>query len=142
MAARLTDKQKKKIIADYIQIGSYSAAARLNGVSKDTVKRVVQKCEDFAQKAQQKKEQNTTDIIAYMDSQKNDVCSILGICLAALKNPDKYAKSTPREIATTMAILIDKYTAHIGDNIADDQSEDALSKSLRELGEGLESDGD
>lgn len=36
-----------------------------------------------------------------------------------------------------MAILIDKYTAHSGDNIADTQSDDALSKSLRELGEGV-----
>ena len=140
MAARLTDKQKKKIIADYIQIGSYNAVAKLNKVSKDTVKRIVQNCDDFAQKAQQKKEQNTADVIAYMESQRNDVCAVLEICLAALKNPDKYAKSTPREIATTMAILIDKYTAFGGDNIADVQSEDALSKSLRELGEGLESD--
>ena len=55
MAARLTDKQKKKIIADYIQIGSYNAVAKLNKVSKDTVKRIVQNCDDFAQKAQQKK---------------------------------------------------------------------------------------
>ncbi|MDE7398952.1 MAG: helix-turn-helix domain-containing protein [Oscillospiraceae bacterium] len=142
MAARLTDRQKKKIIADYVQLGSYNAAAKLNGVSNHTVKKVVSEAPETSKKLQQKKRQNTADILAYMDSTKGDVCEVLGICLAALKNPDKYAKSTPREIATTMAILIDKYTAHIGDNIADDQSEDALSKSLRELGEGLESDGD
>lgn len=142
MAARLTDRQKKKIIADYVQLGSYNAAAKLNGVSHQTVKRIVSESPEMDKKLQQKKEQNTADILAYMDSTKGDVCEVLGICLAALKNPDKYAKSTPREIATTMAILIDKYTAHSGDNIADDQSEDALSKSLRELGEGLESDDD
>ena len=140
MAARLTDRQKKKIIADYIQLGSYNAAAKLNGVSHQTVKRVVSESPEMDKKLQQKKEENTADIIAYMESQRNDVCAVLEICLAALKNPDKYAKSTPREIATTMAILIDKYTAFGGDNIADTQSEDALSKSLRELGEGLESD--
>lgn len=140
MAARLTDRQKKKIIADYVQLGSYNAAAKLNGVSHQTVKRIVAESPEMDKKLQQKKEQNTADIIAYMDSTKGDVCEVLGICLTALKNPDKYAKSTPREIATTMAILIDKYTAHIGDNIADDQSEDALSKSFRELGEELESD--
>lgn len=140
MAARLTDRQKKKIIADYIQLGSYNAAAKLNGVSHQTVKRVVSESPEMDKKLQQKKEENTADIIAYMESQRNDVCAVLGICLAALKNPDKYAKSTPREIATTMAILIDKYTAFGGDNISDNQSEDALSKSLRELGEGLKSD--
>ncbi len=137
MAARLTDKQKKKIVADYVQLGSYSATARLNGVSKDTVKRTVLNCDDFAQKAQQKKEQNTADIIAYMDGQKNDVCTVLGLCIKLLKNPDIYAKASPQQIATTMAILIDKYTANNGANIADEQSEDALSKSLRELGEKL-----
>lgn len=140
MAARLTDRQKKKIIADYVQLGSYNAAAKLNGVSNHTVKKAVSEAPETSKKLQQKKEQNTADIISYMESQRDDVCTVLGICLAALKNTDKYAKTSPREIATTMAILIDKYTAHSGDNIADDQSEDALSKSLRELGEVLESD--
>lgn len=64
MAARLTDKQKKKIIADYIQSGSYNAVARVNEVSKDTVKRVVENCADFAQKAQQKKEENTPTLLS------------------------------------------------------------------------------
>lgn len=140
MAAHLTDRQKKKIIADYVQLGSYNATAKMNGVSLNTVKNIVKGNADVAQKCKQKKEQNTADIISYMESQRNDVCTVLGICLAALKNPDKYAKSTPREIATTMAILIDKYTANSGDNITGAQSEDALSKSFREIGEELESD--
>ena len=67
MTARLTDRQKKKIIADYVQLGSYNAAAKINGVSKDTVKRVIQNCDDFVQKAQQKKEENTADILEYME---------------------------------------------------------------------------
>ena len=32
MAARLTDKQKKKIIADYLETESYNATAKKNGV--------------------------------------------------------------------------------------------------------------
>ena len=61
MAARLTDRRKKKIVADYLETESYNATAKINGVSKDTVKRVVLGCEGFAQKAQQKKRQNTLD---------------------------------------------------------------------------------
>lgn len=140
MAARLTDRQKKKIIADYVQLGSYNAAAKLNGVSNHTVKKVVSEAPETSKKLQQKKEQNTADILSYMESQRDDVCEVLKICLGELKKPERYEKTPPQQIATTMAILIDKYTAHSGDNIADDQSEDALSKSLRELGEGLESD--
>lgn len=41
VAKRLTDAEKKKIIADYVESGSYRATARNNGVSDDTVKRIV-----------------------------------------------------------------------------------------------------
>lgn len=140
MAARLTDRKKKKIIADYVQLGSYNAAAKKNGVSHQTVKRVVLESPEMSKKLQQKKEENTADVLAYMESQKDDVCAVLKICLDELKKPDKYLKVQPQQIATTMAILIDKYTANSGANIADERSEDELSKSLRELGEGLKSD--
>lgn len=139
MAARLTDKQKKKIIADYVQLGSYNATAKLNGVSHQTVKRIVMESPDMDKKLQQKKEQNTADILDYMDSQREDVCEVLGICLKELKKPERYAKTAPQQIATTMAILIDKYTA-FGGGPKDEAEEDDLSRSLRELGEGLESD--
>ena len=139
MAARLTDRQKKKIIADYVQLGSYNAAAKVNGVSKDTVKRIVQNCDDFAQKAQQKKEENTADILEYMERQKNGICEILDICLNELKNPEKYAKVPPQQIATTMAILIDKYTADNGRTPDTPEAEDdALTASLKELARELE----
>ena len=51
MAARLTDKQKKKIIADYLELGSFRAVGRKNGVSADTVKRAVEKDDNFKRKA-------------------------------------------------------------------------------------------
>lgn len=117
MAARLTDKQKKKIIADYVQLGSYRAAARLNKVSDGTVKRIVEECGEIEQKFAQKKEENTADILDYMERQKSGVCEILDICLNELKNPEKYAKVPPHQIATTMAILIDKYTADNGKSV-------------------------
>lgn len=140
MAARLTDKQKKKIIADYVQMGSYNAVAKKNGVSPHTVKKFVDGNKEIAEMCQQKKEENTADILEYMERQKSDVCEVLKICLSELKNPNKYEKVQPQQIATTMAILIDKYTANVGASIADEQSEDELSKSLRELGEGMKSD--
>ena len=139
MAARLTDKQKKKIIADYIQLGSYNATAKANGVSLNTVKNIVQGNADVAEKCKQKKEENTADILDYMDSQRKDVCKVLGLCLSELKKADRYKKTPLQQIATTMAILIDKYTS-FGGGPKDEAGEDGLSRSLRELGEGLESD--
>lgn len=139
MAARLTDKQKQKIVADYVQLGSYNATAKLHGVSLNTVKKVVQENADIAQKCNQKKEQNTADILEYMESQRNDVCDFLGMAMEQLKNPEKLEKAQLQQIATTMAIVIDKYTAFVG-GPKDEAEEDSLSRSLRELGEELESD--
>lgn len=139
MAARLTDKQKKKIIADYVELESYNAVAKRNGVSKDTVKRIVQNCEDIAQKTQQKKEENTADILAYMESQKQTVCEIIGKGLAVLNDPAKLAEATPAQITTALGTLIDKWVMVNGSS-GTETKEDGLSASLRELAEELESD--
>lgn len=140
MAARLTDKQKKKIIADYVQLGSYNAAAKKNGVSNHTVKRIVLGVPEIADKVQQKKDENTRDILAYMESQRDDVCEFLRLAMEQLKNPEKLEKAQLQQVATTMAIIIDKWTA-ISGGPADTAREDELSKSLKEMGKELESDG-
>ena len=137
--AHLTDKQKKKIVADYLALGSYRAAARQNGVSADTVKRTVRKDDGFAQKAAQKKAQDTADILAYMEKQRAVVCEIIGKGLAALQSEEKFREASPAQITTALGTLIDKFTAH-GGLPAASTHEDALSRSLRALAEGLDSD--
>lgn len=139
MAARLTDKQKKKIVADYLELGSYNAAAKLNGVSNHTVKRVVLGVPEISEKVKQKKEENTADILAYMESQKGLVCEIIGKGLAALNNQEKLSEASPAQITTALGTLIDKFTA-FGGGPGDAEKEDDLSKSLREMAEELESD--
>ena len=139
MAARLTDKQKKKIVADYLENGSLRATARENGVSDSTVKRVVADCGDFQQKAAQKKNENTADILAYMESKRGIVCEIIEKGLMALNSEEKLADATPAQITTALGTLIDKWSAVSG-GPADTEKEDELSKSLREMAEELESD--
>lgn len=139
MAARLTDRKKKKIVADYIELGSYNAAAKINGVSNHTVKRVVQELPDISEKIQDKKDENTTDIIAYMEKKRNIVCEILGKGLDALNSKEKLSEASPVQITTALGTLIDKW-AMLGGGPRDESEEDDLSRSLRELGEVLESD--
>lgn len=126
MAARITDKKRKKIVADYLELGSYNATAKKNGVSKDSVKRIVQDCEDFAEKSQQKKDENTADILAYMESKRNIVCEIIDKGLTALNDPEKLATATPAQITTALGTLIDKFTDNglIGDRVSPDMAED------------------
>ena len=140
MAARLTDKKKKKIVADYLETQSINATAKKNNVSWGTVRSVLDGMGEIEEKLEQKKEQNTVDILAYMESQKGLVCEILGKGLEALNDPGKLKEATPAQITTAMGTLIDKWTA-ISGGPADTAKEDDLSRSLRELGMELESDG-
>ena len=67
-ARRLTDRQKKKIVADYVQLQSYRAAAKLNGVSDATVKKVVKEDSESARLCAQKKRENSQDMLSYLGS--------------------------------------------------------------------------
>lgn len=109
MAARLTDRQKKKIVADYVNTQSVNAAAKMNGVSWDTVKRLLEKSGEVEKKLEEKNQKNTEDILAYMESQKSLVCEIIGKGLAALNDPEKLAEATPSQITTALGTLIDKW---------------------------------
>lgn len=110
MAARLTDKQKKKIVADYLELGSYNAAAKKNGVSNHTVKRIVLETPEISKKVQQKKEQNTADVLSHMESQKDEVIKVLDEYLAAMRDPAKIKRAGVVQLATALGIVIDKYT--------------------------------
>ena len=133
MAARLTDRQKKKIVADYLELGSYNATAERNGVCGHTVKRLVSECPEISEKLKQKKEENTADILAYMESKRGVVCEIIEKGLAALNDPEKLADASPAQITTALGTLIDKW-APKGQPISgkDQVEDDPITKSLKE----------
>ena len=107
---KLTDKLRKKIIADYTEIGSYNEVARLNGVARNTVKNIVLKNEDTARLCQEKKEKNTQDILEYMDSKVDKQREIIDLALDVLKekleNPDLLTNI--KDVATVYGVIIDK----------------------------------
>ena len=112
MAKRLTDKDKKKIIADYMENQNYSETARINNVGVNTVKRLVlsQDNEEMARKSKEKKEENTKDILEYMDSKVEDQKEIINLTMQALKeklsNPD--ILMSVKDIATVYGVIVDK----------------------------------
>lgn len=138
MAARLTDRQKKKILADYVELQSYNAVGKKNGVAGNTVKRIVAESQGIAEKIEQKKAQNTADIIEHMEKHRKAVCDILDAGLEVLPEKIRNAR-TASEVTTAMGTLIDKW-AMIGGSPADTVREDALSQSLKEMAKELESD--
>lgn len=106
---KLTDKQKKQIVADYVDVGSYRAAARKNNVSPNTVKRLVGEDKETAQKCAQKKDQNTVEILEALGDQTPKVIAFCEASLDRLLEVLPYAKNV-RDIATAVGIMIDKYT--------------------------------
>ena len=112
MAKRLTDKDKNKIIADYMENQNYSETARINNVGVNTVKRLVlsQDNEEMARKSKQKKEENTKDILEYMDSIVKDQKEVIDLSLQVLKDklksPDLF--TNVRDVATVYGVIFDK----------------------------------
>lgn len=132
MAARLTDKRKKKIVADYLETESYNATAKKNGVCGQTVRRVVEESQEFSENLKRKKEENTADIIAYMESKRDIVCQIIDAGLEVLPKKIQDAR-TASEVTTAIGTLIDKWLPrqiHTGESAKDE--DDPITKSLKE----------
>lgn len=107
---RLTDKQRKQIIADYVELGSYAAVAKKHGIADTTVKRAVEQDHQTLRIADQKKESNTADILAHMDAKRDTVNEIIDKALNVLNDEVKLSRSSPMQIATMLGIVIDKFT--------------------------------
>lgn len=108
--AKLTDKQKKKIIADYVETQNYSETARLNNVSDMTVKRLVDNNDEVLKNVEQKKQENTQSTIEYMQTQHESKKRILDKILKAIEekadNIDMFTNI--KDLATAYGIILDK----------------------------------
>ena len=135
-AQRLTDKQKKKIIADYVQLQNYTKTAKLNDVAESTVRKIVKNNPDCANQWDIKKEQNTQDMLSYMDSKKERVQEIIDVYLGVLTDPEKLEGATLQQITTALGTLIDKWTViddrKKGDSFHQTVEDDPITKSLKE----------
>nr|DAO99580.1 MAG TPA: helix-turn-helix domain protein [Caudoviricetes sp.] len=135
-AQRLTDKQKKKIIADYVQLQNYTKTAKLNDVAESTVRKIVKNNPDCANRCDIKKEQNTQDMLSYMESKKERVQDIIDVYLGVLTDPEKLEGATLQQITTALGTLIDKWTViddrKKGDSFHQTVEDDPITKSLKE----------
>lgn len=107
---KLTDKQKKKIIADYIDNNNYSETARMNNTTDTTVRRIIRENKNVLEKVEQKKEENSQDMFEYMKNKDNDKKRIIDLCFEALdkklSNLDMF--TNVKDIATVYGIIMDK----------------------------------
>lgn len=109
---KLTDKQKKKIIADFVENNNYSETARMNNVSEYTVRKI---CKDnnnkeIKEKIEQKKEENTKSMLEMITETNNKRLHVISKLVDAID--DKAEKidafTNVKDLASAYGILIDK----------------------------------
>ena len=118
MAPRLTDKQKKRIISDYVNIGSYNTVGKMHGISATTVKNVVSKNSETVGMCEQKKKQNTMDMLEFLETRKQKTQDIIDQLLECM--PDKIPKASLVQIVTAYGVLVDKSTLLTGNQKKDE----------------------
>ena len=124
--AKLTDKQKKKIIADYVETQNYSETARRNNVADNTVRAVVNDNKNVAKILEQKKQENTQSTIEYMQTQHESKKRILDKILKAIEekadNIDMFTNI--KDLATAYGIILDKELKVLELNKKNDNNEE------------------
>lgn len=126
----LTDRQKKAIITDRVNGMTFRAIAKKYGISATSVQRIIRADPETARKVTEKNEQNTQDMLDYLDVQKGKAQALLTAIIEALNDPEKLARANVRDLATAYGIIVDKFTLS-----KQKPEEDALRKAKELLGE-------
>lgn len=143
MAKHLTDKEKRKIIRDYVEAGNYTAVAAKYGVSRNTVKNAVLGDPKFMQKCKERKNKNTLAVLAHMDAQRSTICQITDRYLMELLDVEQFEKLTPIQLASALTMLLDKFAPAPQRGAIDtaggliEAGPDPLSISLKETAQAI-----
>lgn len=105
---KLTDEERKKIVALYVECQNMNEVARQFNVSWQTIKNIVSAEESTLKRLEEKKQENTLDMIEWLDQNKWMMQSVMYRCLTCLDDPERYNKVRPSELATVFGIMYDK----------------------------------
>ena len=110
--AKLTDKQKKEIIASYVECQNYSEVGRRFNIGESTVRNIVKdsKNKDIAKKCEQKSKENTEEVLEAMKKRSKTKIHLLDKLFEAmdgkLDNIDMFTNI--KDLATAYGIIMDK----------------------------------
>lgn len=109
MGGKLNDLDKKEIIANYLETQNYSETARNYKVSEATVRKIV-KSSDITKNLEEKKKENTQNVLSKMAEWNEKKIRITDKLLDAIEkkaeNPDAF--TNVKDIATAYGIIVDK----------------------------------
>ena len=104
-----SDKEIKLICAEYVQLQSYAAVARKLNISASGVKKIILKHPECVRMCDEKNEENSKEILAYMEGKKDKVCDIIDRYLEALLDEERIERATTVQLTTSLGTLIDKF---------------------------------
>lgn len=108
--AKLTDKEKKQIIAYYVECHNYSETGRKFKVDESTVRRIVKTDKDIAKKTEQKSQENTEEVLQAMKKRNQTKIELIDKIFEAMDGKlDKIDIFTNiKDLATAYGIILDK----------------------------------
>lgn len=108
--AKLTDKQKKEILADYIECHNYCEVARKHKVADQTVRKIVLKNKDSSKMFEQKSQENTEEVLQAMKRRNQTKIKLIDRIFEAMDGKlDKIDMFTNiKDLATAYGIIMDK----------------------------------
>ncbi len=107
-----TDKEKKEIIAYYVECQNYSETGRKFNIPESTVRHIVKNQDeiDIAKVCEQKREENTEDVLQAMKRRSKKKIEIVDKIFEAmdgkLENIDMFTNI--KDLATAYGIIMDK----------------------------------
>lgn len=126
--SKLTDRQKKNIVAMYAECQSYSAVAKKYKISDTTVARIVKNDPETLKKVEDIKKQNTSSILKFLSDRREDAQDVIDLYLKELCNPERIKRSSTRELSSAIGVLVDKFI--MADSLSDTAETDAGQKSF------------
>lgn len=107
-----TDKEQKEIIAFYLECNNYSETARHFGMSDTGVRKIIKRNAgtDSTKQLEEKKDNNTKEVIQDMDDRKENTKKLLRKLLDAIEdkvdNIDMF--TSVRDLAMAYGTIVDK----------------------------------
>ena len=111
--AKLTDRQRKQIIAEYVNGGiSQQQLAEKYGVSRQAIAKLLSS-EKSCEKLRNKKEENTRSMLEFLDEQKSTAQSLMQKLLKA--SEEDIEKASLRDKMGALKILSEVFAPRKGD---------------------------
>lgn len=105
-----TDKEKKEIIADFVECQNYSEVARKYDMSVNGIKKIVLADEESTKLCKEKKKENTEEVLQEMKKRNQKKITLLDKIFDAMESKlDKIDMFTNiKDLATAYGIIMDK----------------------------------